>query len=158
MCSSDLIAAETESSAAEVFREAGQQLRAAKASEPGVFHVFGHTVEWKRLSEAEELKTSLVRLVRDFGYAPEYIVDLTSVYRESALARGSRRSKTVRIEKPWRTYMRVSSVIPQERGKEVNNVRAAVITNLVGKRAAGLKLRPSARVGLEWARLAAGDS
>jgi len=150
------IAAETDSAAAEVFREAGQQLAAVKASEPGAFHVFGHTLEWKRISEAEELKTSLVRLVRDFGYAPEYILDLTSVYRESALARGSRRSKAVRIEKPWRTYMRVSSVIPQGRGKEVNNVRAAVITNLVGKRTAGLKLRPSARVGLEWARLAAG--
>ena len=151
------IARETDSPAAEVFREAGQQLAAVKASEAGAFHVFGHTLEWKRLSEAEELKTSLVRLVRDFGYAPEYILDLTSVYRESALARGSRRSKAIRIEKPWRTYMRVSSVIPQGRGKEVNNVRAAVITNLVGKRTAGLKLRPSARVGLEWARLAAGE-
>jgi CRISPR-associated protein Csm1 len=150
------IAAETEISAAEVFREAGQQLAVAKASEPGTFHAFGHMLEWKRLSEAEELKTSLVRLVRDFGYAPEYILDLTSVYRESASARGSRRNKAVRIEKPWRTYMRVSSVIPQGRGKEVNNVRAAVITNLAGKRTAGLKLRPSARVGLEWARLAAG--
>jgi hypothetical protein len=36
-------------------------------------------------------------------------------------------------------------------------VRNAVITNLVGKKTAGLKLRPSGRVGLEWARLAAGD-
>ena len=150
------IAAGADSSPASVFRQAGQQLTTAKASEPGTFHLFGQTVEWKRLSEAEELKMSLVRLVRDFGYAPEYIVDLTSVYRESALARGSRRTKAVRVEKPWRTYMRVSSVIPQARGKEVNNVRTGVITNLVGKRTAGLKLRPSARVALEWARLAAG--
>jgi hypothetical protein len=37
-------------------------------------------------------------------------------------------------------------------------VRNAIITNLVGKRTTGLKLRPSARVGLEWARLAAGST
>lgn len=151
------IAAETDRVPAAVFREAGLQLAAAKATEPGAFHVFSHTVEWKRLNEAEELKTSLVRLVRDFGYTPEYITDLGSVYRESASARGLRKNKTIRVEKPWRTYMRVSSVVPQERGREVNNVRTAVITNLIGKRTAGLKLRPTARVGLEWARLAAGS-
>jgi CRISPR-associated protein Csm1 len=150
------IAADADGPAAPVLREAGQQLAAAKASEPGAFHLFGQTVEWKRLNEADELKTSLVRLVRDFGYAPDYILDLVSVYRESAAARGARRNKAARIEKPWRTSMRVSSVIPAARGKEVNSARTAAITNLIGKRTAGLKLRSSARVGLEWARLAAG--
>jgi hypothetical protein len=52
--------------------------------------------------------------------------------------------------------MRLSRVIPQSRGKELNNIRNTLITNLVGRKTAGLKLRPSARVGLEWARLAAG--
>jgi CRISPR-associated protein Csm1 len=151
------IAQNDEEPASMVFRRAGQHLAAAKASEPGAFHLFGQAVEWKRLNEAEELKTSLVRLVRDFGFAPEYILDLASVYRESAVVRGVRRSKAARIEKPWRTYMKVSSVIPLGRGKEVNNVRSAAITNLLGKRTAGLKLRASARVGLEWARLAAGS-
>ncbi|MBV9762947.1 MAG: hypothetical protein JO340_20470 [Acidobacteriaceae bacterium] len=151
------IASETDQMPAVVFREAGLQLAAAKATDPGAFQIFGNTVDWKRLHEAEELKASLVRLVRDFGYAPEYISDLASVYRESASARGFRKNKAVRVEKPWRTYMKISSVAPQERGREVNNLRAAVITNLVGKRTAGLKLRPTARVGLEWARLAAGN-
>jgi CRISPR-associated protein Csm1 len=68
-----------------------------------------------------------------------------------------RRTKAIKIDKPWRTFMRLSTVVPQGRGKELNNVRNAVITNLVGKKTAGLKLRPSGRVGLEWARLAAGD-
>ena len=140
-----------------VLRDAAVQLRHAKTSETGSFNVFGRTLEWKRLAEAEELKTSLVRLVRDFGFAPDYIQDLTSVYRESFSARVSRR-KTVRVDKPWRLYMRLSRVIPQARGKELNNIRNAVITNLIGKRTAALKLRPSARVGLEWARLAASSS
>ena len=138
-----------------VFQEAGVQLRSAKANELGAFQLFGRALEWKRLNDAEELKVALVRLVRDFGYSPNYIHDLAAVYREASASRIPRRGKALRIDKPWRTYMRLSTVIPQERGKEVNNVRNAVIVNLIGKRTAGLKLRPSGRVGLEWARLAA---
>jgi CRISPR-associated protein Csm1 len=151
------IADDVETPAGAVFQEAGLQLRAVKATDPGAFYLFGRTLEWKRLSDAEELKSSLTRLVREFKFPADYIHDLASVYRESYSARALRRGKAVRADKPWRTYMRVSKVIPQARGKELNNVRNAVITNLIGKKTAGLKLRPSARVGLEWARLAAGE-
>lgn len=140
---------------ATVLAEAGMELRAAKASELGSIYLFGRTLEWKRLNDAEELKSSLVRLVRDFRFPAGYLNDLAAVYRETFAARAGRRNKAVRVDKPWRTYMRVSRVIPQPRSKEQNSVRTAVITNLAGKRVAGLKLRPSARVGLEWARLAA---
>jgi CRISPR-associated protein Csm1 len=150
------IAPDANAPLATVFLEAGAELRAAKSLEPGSFHLFGRTLEWKRLADAEELKTGLVRLVRDFKFAPDYINDLASVYREAFSARATRRAKSVKIDKPWRTYMRLTTIIPQARGKELNNVRNGIITNLVGKRTAGLKLRPSARVGLEWARLAAG--
>ena len=139
-----------------VIKSAFSQLEAAKAGEPGQFALFGRALEWPRLRDAEEVKRGLVRLVRDFGYSPEYIHDLASVYRESASPRDARRSKAMRIDKPWRTYLRVSSVIPQARSKEASNLRTSIITNLVGKRTAGWKLRPAARVGLEWARLATG--
>jgi CRISPR-associated protein Csm1 len=151
------IAPAAESPAGAVFQEAGAQLQAAKASEVGSFRLFDRTLEWKRLGDAEELKSSLMRLVRDFRFSPDYVHDLASVYRESFSVRALRRGKALKIDKPWRTFMRLSTVIPQGRGKELNNVRNAVITNLVGKKTAGLKLRPSGRVGLEWARLAAGD-
>jgi CRISPR-associated protein Csm1 len=151
------IAPDAASLAGVVFQEAGLELLAAKASEVGSFRLFGRTLEWKRLADAEELKTGLMRLVRDFRFSPSYVHDLASVYRESFSARALRRGKAVKIEKPWRTFMRLSTVIPQGRGKELNNVRTAVISNLVGKKTTGLKLRPSGRVGLEWARLAAGD-
>lgn len=139
-----------------VFRDAMAQLRQTKANEPGTLQVFGRSLEWKRLSDAEELKSSLVRLVREFGFPADYINDLASVYREAFSARTARR-KSIRVDKPWRTYMRLSRVIPQARGKELNNVRNAVIASLIGKRTSVLKLRPSGRVGLEWARLAAGS-
>ena len=151
------IAPDAASPAGAVFQDAGVQLQAAKAGEVGGFRLFGRTLEWKRLADAEELKSSLMRLVRDFRFSPDYVQDLASVYRESFSARGQRRGKAVKIDKPWRTFMRLSTVVPQGRGKELNNVRNAVITNLVGKKTAGLKLRPSGRVGLEWARLAAGN-
>lgn len=140
-----------------VFKDAGVQLRSAKATEPGSFYVFGRTLDWKRLTDAEELKSSLVRLVREFSYAPGYIADLAAVYRESLPVFASRRNKPARIEKPWRTYLRVSTVLPQGRGRDVNNLRSSVIANLMGKRTAGLKLRPAARVAIDWARLAAGE-
>ena len=151
------VAPELDTLPAGLFANAGIELQAAKASELGSFHLFGRTLEWKRLNDAEELKAGLVRLVKDFGYPPDYINDLAAVYREAFSARAGRRNKTIRIDKPWRTYMKLSRVIPQARGKEVNNLRSSVITNLVGKRTAGFKLRPSTRVGLEWARLAAGN-
>jgi hypothetical protein len=151
------IAPDLDTPAASVFEEADVQLRSAKTAEAGTFYVFGRTLEWKRLTDAEELQAGLVRLVRDFGFPPGYIHDLTSVYREAFSARATRRNKAVRVDKPWRTFMRLSRVIPASRGKELNNVRNAVIANLVGRKTAGFKLRPSARVGLEWARLAAGN-
>lgn len=154
------LAPDTEASLPAVYAEAAARLAESKIAAPGTFHLFGRTLEWKRIADAEELKTSLLRLVTKHGYSPEYIHDLASVYRESAgTARvAASRRKTPRVDKPWRTYMRLARVIPQARGKEVNNVRNAVIASLIGKRTAALKLRPSGRVGLEWARLAAGST
>ena len=149
-----------ESSLPSVYQEAALRLSEAKTAGPDTFHVFGRTLEWKRLADAEELKTSLVRLVAKHGYSPDYIHDLAAVYRESSTSAGApvSRRKALKIDKPWRTYMRLSRVIPQARGKEVNNLRTTVIASLIGKRTAALKLRPSGRVGLEWARLATGGS
>ncbi len=149
------VAPEIDSSPASVFESGVMQLRQAKATEPGSFAIFGRTLEWKRLNDAEELKAGLVRLVREFGYSPDYIHELAAVYREASPTRSSRR-KAARMDKPWRTYMRLAQVIPQSRGKEVNNLRNTAIASLIGKRTAAAKLRPSGRVGLEWARLAVG--
>ena len=140
-----------------IYRQCGLDLRSTKVSEAGAFHLFGRPLEWERLADAEELKNSLVRLVDEFGVGRNTVEDLVSVYRETFSVRGGRKQKAVKIEKPWRTYMRVSEVLPQRRGREFNNLRTTVVTHLLGKKTAGLKLRPSARVGLEWARVAAGE-
>jgi CRISPR-associated protein Csm1 len=150
------IAPELDSEPSAILKEAGTALLAAKAAEPGTFSLFGRLLEWKRLRDAEDLASGLLRLVRDFGYPPDFLNDLASVYREAFSTRAARRSKAVRVEKPWRTYMRVSRVIPPSRAREAAALRNNLIAGLTGTRAAGWKLLPSARVGLEWARLAAG--
>lgn len=151
------IAPEMDASAAIVLQDAGAALASAKAAEPGTFSVFGRMLEAKRLRDAEDLASSLLRLVREYGYRAGYIGDLASVYREAFSARAGRRAKAVRIEKPWRTYMRVSRVIPPAPTREAAGVRNAIVGGLTGARASGWKLQPSARVALEWARLAAGS-
>jgi CRISPR-associated protein Csm1 len=148
------IAPDAEASPISLFEEAGAQLAVAKATEIGTFHLFGRTLEWKRLADAEELKNGLVRLVKDFDYSAEYIHDLASVYREAYSAQATRRAKAIRVNKPWRTYMRLSRIIPVSKQRDLNQVRSSLITNLVGTNTANAKLRPSGRVGLEWARLA----
>ncbi len=150
------IAPEMDAPAATVLRDASAALASAKAAEPGTFSVFGRILETKRLRDAEDLASSLLRLVREYGYSPGYIGDLASVYREAFSARAGRRAKAVRMEKPWRTYMRVSRVIPAPPTREASGVRNAIVGGLTGARAGGWKLQPSARVALEWARLAAG--
>ena len=137
-----------------VFETAGQQMRSAKTAEIGTFYLFGRTLEWKRLADAEELKNGLARLVKEFGYSAGYINDLASVYREAYSAQATRRNKAIRVDKPWRTHMRLSRIIPVSRRRELNQLRSTLIANLIGKKTANAKLRPSGRVGLEWARLA----
>lgn len=139
------------------YQQAGMHLAAAKVADPGTLYLFGRSLEWPRVQDAEELKTALLRLMKDTGVSSEFVNDLASVYRESFAARAARRGKAVKLERPWRTYMRVTGVLPAARNKELLNLRNTITMHLLGKRTAGLKLRPSARVGLEWARLAAGN-
>jgi CRISPR-associated protein Csm1 len=148
------VAPAADSSPAATFEQAGAQLQAAKAMELGSFHLFGRTLEWKRLADAEDLKNGLVRLVKDFRYPAEYVHDLALVYREAYSAQATRRTKAVRIDKPWLTYMRLTRIIPASKQRELSTLRSGLFTHLIGSTTANAKLRPSGRVGLEWARLA----
>jgi CRISPR-associated protein Csm1 len=148
------VASGPEDSPLRLFEQAGSQLQAAKTTDPGTFHLFGRTLEWKRLADAEELKNSLVRLVKEFGYPAEYVRDLASVYREAYSAQATRKTKAIRVDKPWRTYLRLGRIIPPSKQRDLNQLRNSLITNLIGTKTANAKLRPSGRVGLEWARLA----
>ena len=103
------------------------------------------------MSDAAELKDDLTRLVASFGSSPEYIRELCGIYRETAP--GARRRSQRTTDRPWRFHRRLNRILPTSRDREFQKARNSVITDLVGRNPANVKLRPSGRVALEWARL-----
>ena len=65
------IAPDVATPAGPVFQEAGCNCGRRRRPSRARFHLFGRTLEWKRLNDAEELKSELIRLVRDFGFPPD---------------------------------------------------------------------------------------
>ncbi len=148
------LAAENDATLASVFENAGQALEIAKSTDKDCIYALGRILEWKQLSDAAELKDDLMRLVRQFGTSPEYIEELCGIYRETAVTT-RRRSRST--ERPWRFHRRINRILPASRDREFQKARAAIITDLAGKNPAHVKLRPSGRVALEWARLSIKD-
>jgi CRISPR-associated protein Csm1 len=131
-----------------VYERAGDKLEIAKSADKDCFSLLGRTLEWKQLSDAAELKDELTEMVREFGIAPQYIRDLCGIYRETRRAPGAKR-----VERPWRFHRRLLRILGSSRSRDFQKARASLIADLVGKNPANLKLRPSGRVALEWARL-----
>jgi CRISPR-associated protein Csm1 len=145
------LASEADESLASVYQAAGWKLEIAKSTDKDCIYALGRTLEWKQLSDAAELKDDLARLVREFGSSPEYIKELCGMYRETAQIW---RRRSTRAERPWRIHRRVQRILPVGRSRDFQKARNSIVANLVGKNPASVKLRPSGRVALEWARLA----
>lgn len=148
------LAPETDAPLASVFANAGRALDIAKSSDKDCIYALGRILEWKQLSDAAELKDELTRLVHDFGTSPDYINELCGIYRETAIV--SRR-KGRATERPWRFHRRINRILPTSRDRDFQKARTTVIADLAGKNPAHVKLRPSGRVALEWARLSIED-
>ncbi len=131
-----------------VYERAGDQLDLAKSADKDCFYLLGRTLEWKQLSDAAELKDELTGMVREFDVAPQYIRDLCGIYRETRRTPGAKR-----VERPWRFHRRLHRILGTSRSRDFQKARASLIADLVGKNPVNLKLRPSGRVALEWARL-----
>ena len=131
-----------------VYERAGDKLEIAKSADKDCFSLLGRTLEWKQLSDASDLRDELTAMVRQFGIAPQYIRDLCGIYRETKRAPGARR-----VERPWRFHRRLYRILGSSRSRNFQKARASLIADLVGKNPVNLKLRPSGRVALEWARL-----
>ena len=134
-----------------MFEHAGEKLALAKATDKDCFFLLGRTLEWKQVSDAADLKDELTRMVTEFGASPEYIRELCGIYRETKKTGGGPRP--VRVERPWRFHRRLNRILGSSRSREYQKARASLVTDLAGKNPANLKLRPSGRVALEWARL-----
>jgi CRISPR-associated protein Csm1 len=142
------LAPELDTALGPVYERARDKLQIAKSADKDCFYLLGRTLEWKQLSDAAELKDELTRMVREFGIASQYIRDLCGIYRESKRVPGAKR-----VERPWRFHRRLYRILGSSRSRDFQKARASLIADLVGKNPVNLKLRPSGRVALEWARL-----
>jgi len=142
------LAPDLETPLASVYERAGDKLNVAKSADKDCFYLLGRTLEWKQLADAGELKDELTAMVREFGVPPQYIRDLCGIYRETRRAPGARRT-----ERPWRFHRRLLRILGSSRSRDFQKARTSLIADLVGKNPVNLKLRPSGRVALEWARL-----
>ncbi len=133
-----------------VYERAGDRLKVAKSADKDCFYLLGRTLEWKQLFDAAELKDELTAMIREFGVAPQYLRDLCGIYRETKRPAGAKRP-----ERPWRFHRRLLRILGSSRSRDFQKARTRLIADLVGKNPANLKLRPSGRVALEWARLSA---
>jgi CRISPR-associated protein Csm1 len=140
-----------EDTLAAVYRQATQDLRQAKCTHKDSFQILGRTLEWKHLADASGLKDSLVKLIEDYEVPASSIRELQSMYRETQSGRTSRKQ---RVERPWRYMRRINRVLESTGKRDFQKLRRNIVADLVGRNQQNMKLRPSGRVALEWARLA----
>ena len=141
---------------AALYEDSSRKLELAKTGLNDSFYLFGRSIEWKQLDDAEELQKQLTRLVDEFDCSPQFLNELRGFYREGTNAATRRRA--VRFDRPWRFHRRLQQVLepPQlgrRRERDFERLCQAVIAEFIGKQAGQTRLRPTGRVALEWAQL-----
>ncbi len=132
-----------------VYQQAGEQLEAAKSADKDCFSLLGRTLEWKQVSEASDLKDALSRMLREFGCPRQFLLELASLTRPEPPTQG----REDRFDRPWRLNRRLNRVSGGVREREFQKLRTHVATQMLGKSAAHVKLRPAGSVAVGWARL-----
>jgi CRISPR-associated protein Csm1 len=134
-----------------VWEQAGRNLEIARASTKDSLYAFGRTIDWRQVSHAAELRETMLRMIRDFRCPPQFLDELGGFYRDKPTAASSGSSR--RLDRPWRFHRRFNSVLPgAARDREFQRIRTALITDLIGKSHAQVKLRPAGGVAVQWAR------
>jgi len=141
---------------AALYEESSRKLELAKTGLNDSFYLFGRSIEWKQLADAEDLQKQLTRLVDEFDCSPQFLNELRGFYREGTNAATRRRA--VRFDRPWRFHRRLQQVLepPQlgrRRERDFERLCQEVIAEFIGKQAGQTRLRPTGRVALEWAQL-----
>ena len=95
-----------------------------------------------------ELKDTVTRLIHDFRMSRQFLYQLRSFYRREAY--GDHAGETQRT---WRFQRRFNRILSGTRDREFQKLRTHLISELVGRKSAEVKLRPAGLVALEWARL-----
>jgi CRISPR-associated protein Csm1 len=146
------LAPETYYPLASVYEEAGRNLDLAKSADKDCIYLLGRILEWRHLADAAELKDTVTRLIHDFRMSKQFLYQLRSFYRREAYADWAS-SGQGETQRTWRFQRRFNRILSGTRDREFQKLRAHLISELVGRRSAEVKLRPAGLVALEWARL-----
>jgi|GEM_PF-320832 len=146
------LAPEQSASLASVYSDAGARLEEAKNTDKDCMSLLGRVVEWRHLGDAADLKDTLVRMVSEAGAAPYFLGELEALYRKGASVWAAHGSEQ-RMQRPWRFQRRLNRIVTGAREREVQKLRAHLASEMMGRGAAQVKLRPAGLVALEWARL-----
>ena len=145
------LAPETYYPLAAVYEEAGRNLDLAKSADKDCIYLLGRILEWRHLADAAELKDTVTRLIHDFRMSRQFLYQLRSFYRHDAYAGGH--AGTLQTQRTWRFQRRFNRILSGTRDREFQKLRTHLISELVGRKSAEVKLRPAGLVALEWARL-----
>jgi CRISPR-associated protein Csm1 len=141
------LAPETYFSLSTVYEEAGRNLDLAKAAGKDCIYLLGRILEWRHLNDAADLKDTVTRLIHDFRMSRQFLYQLRSFYRRDAYAGGTD------LQRTWRFQRRFNRILSGTRDREFQKLRTHLISEMVGRKSAEVKLRPAGLVALEWARL-----
>jgi CRISPR-associated protein Csm1 len=130
-----------------VYEEAGRNLDLAKAAGKDCIYLLGRILEWRHLNDAADLKDTVTRLIHDFRMSRQFLYQLRSFYRRDAFGGGTD------IQRTWRFQRRFNRILSGTRDREFQKLRTHLISEMVGRKTAEVKLRPAGLVALEWARL-----
>ncbi len=136
------VAPEVNASLSSVYSAAGADLERAKTTGRDCCYLLGRTLEWKRLSDAADLKDTLLRMAAQFRSSKQFLFELRGLYGKP----GS--------QKIWRFQRRLSAILSGSRDREVQKMRARLVNEIIGRYKTEVNLRPASLVALEWARLA----
>jgi CRISPR-associated protein Csm1 len=133
---------------AAIYEEAGRNLDLAKAAGKDCIYLLGRILEWRHLADAAELKDTVTRLIHDFRMSRQFLYQLRSFYRRDSYADAAGET-----QRTWRFQRRFNRILSGTRDREFQKLRTHLISELVGRKTAEVKLRPAGLVALEWARL-----
>jgi len=142
------LAPETYYPLAAVYEDAGRNLDLAKSADKDCIFLLGRILEWKHLADAAELKDTVTRLVHDFRMSRQFLYQLRSFYRRDAYA-----DVAGETQRTWRFQRRFNRILSGTRDREFQKLRNHLISEMMGRKSAEVKLRPAGLVALEWARL-----
>ena len=145
------LAASPDASLAQVLAEAGDRLEVAKDIDKDCINLLGRVLEWRHLGDAADLKDTLAGMVAEFGSSGEFLSELSSIYRKGGQVWSHGTEQ--RFDRPWRFQRRLNRVVAGARDRELQKLRQHLASEMMGRGAAQVRLRPAGLVALEWARL-----